>query len=195
MNARSIQTITKRDELELLMSRYQYDVVAITESWLTGEFLDSEVNIPGYTMFRKDRGFVRDNVKGGGVLIYVKDCFCAYECDDLNKFKCEAIWINLKLSSKNTVLIGVCYRSPNAVDQEIIELFSAVQTAAKTHAIILGDFNYPGIDWSTLQCEPSSKPFLDLVHDCFLHQHVEKPTRDKHILDMVFSTESKMVEE
>ena len=36
--------------------------------------------------------------------------------------------------------------------------------------------------------------FLDLVNDCYLAQHVNTPTRDSSVLDLVFSSENGMVE-
>ena len=42
------------------------DIVAITETWLNATILDSEINIDGYTLLRKDR---IDNKRGGGVAL------------------------------------------------------------------------------------------------------------------------------
>jgi hypothetical protein len=47
------------------------DVVAITETWLNYKIVDEEMNISGYTLFRRDRN---DEIKlrGGGVAMYIK---------------------------------------------------------------------------------------------------------------------------
>jgi hypothetical protein len=193
LNARSLNYIHKRNELELLVCNYNFDIIAVTETWLTDSMSGSEVNIDGYTLFRRDRSTIKSQ-KGGGVLLYVKECFCAFEHEKLNKLKCEAIWVKLQISQQSTVTVGVCYRSQMAEDHEICELFTAIQSASSENAIILGDFNYPGIDWATLECESSAQAFLDLVHSCFLHQHVMESTRQSNILDLVFTTEVNMVE-
>ena len=58
----------------------------------------------------------------------------------------------------------------------------------------MGDFNYPGINWETLEADSMSQGFLDLTRDCFLIQHVPVPTRNNNILDLVMTTEANMVE-
>ena len=53
----------------------------------------------------------------------------------------------------------------------------------------MGDFNYPYIKWDTMYHNTSSADFVDLVLDNFLIQHVNQPTRDMNILDLVFTSE------
>ena len=55
------------------------------------------------------------------------------------------------------------------------------------NSIIVGDLNYPEIDWSTLHStNPLGQEFLDTANDKFLSQHVDFPThRDGHTLDIV----------
>jgi len=45
-------------------------VIAITETWATGDISDCELAIEGYVLYRQDR---RPGIKGGGVVIMVKD--------------------------------------------------------------------------------------------------------------------------
>jgi hypothetical protein len=59
----------------------------------------------------------------------------------------------------------------------------------------MGDFNYPGINWETGETLTSADgQFFELINDCFLIQHVTEPTRDKNVLDLVFTTEKGMFE-
>jgi endonuclease/exonuclease/phosphatase family metal-dependent hydrolase len=69
------------------------------------------------------------------------------------------------------------------------------------HLLLIGDFNYGDIDWSSPGAEPAteaSKLFLDCLDDCFLTQHVTKPTRTrisgKSVLDLVITDQLEMVE-
>jgi hypothetical protein len=194
INARSLNSVHKQTELAYVIQKENFDIVAITETWLTSDVHDCEVTIEGYSVFRKDRCEVRAS-KGGGVLLYVKENICAFVHDDLNKLKSESLWIQLQLTPKSTLVVGVCYRSQTAKDEEVVDMFSTIELASKTQALILGDFNYPGIDWSTFSCETVAQPFLDLVQNCFLYQHVKTPTRGDNILDLVLSTELPMIEE
>jgi len=53
----------------------------------------------------------------------------------------------------------------------------------------MGNFNYPDINWETLQSGPNGKDFVKLVLDCYLQQHVCEPTRLNNILYLVFTSE------
>jgi hypothetical protein len=180
--------------LELIIHEQKIDLIAITETWLEDTMIDSELNIAGYTIFRKDRKQVRDS-KGGGVLLYVRDCFNAYYATELNGYQNESLWIRLQMSQTRCMLIGVCYKSPTAKDEEVKSMYEAIEKASSCQSMILGDFNCPSIDWSTLHCDSSDQPFVDLTQNCFLHQHVHKPTRGNNILDLVLTTEPAMIEE
>ena len=65
-NARTL--VPKFDELCLIVSAHNPDIIAIVESWLCPDISDHEICIPGYHLFRQDR-----NRHGGGVLLYVRD--------------------------------------------------------------------------------------------------------------------------
>ncbi|HLX54540.1 MAG TPA: hypothetical protein VKR58_11395, partial [Aquella sp.] len=68
-NARSI--INKREDLELYVLDESPDIIGITESWANDKIEDSELNLEGYTLLRKDR--LSDvKLRGGGVLLYIK---------------------------------------------------------------------------------------------------------------------------
>jgi len=61
--------------------------------------------------------------------------------------------------------------------------------------VIMGDFNYPGIYWQTLDCDSSSVNFLELVQDTFLVQHFLSSTRGDNVLDLVISSEEGMIKD
>jgi len=68
-----------------LIKLSEYDIVCVTESWATPLINDSELQIPGYTMYRKDRGTIRD-ARGGGVLIYINANYVSLINDAWSKF-------------------------------------------------------------------------------------------------------------
>jgi hypothetical protein len=88
----------------------------------------------------------------------------------------------------------VCYKSPSIEDYELEQLFCSIKEASRNQVLIMGDFNYPDIDWDTLSHNHSSSDFIDLILDSYLIQHVNEPTRENNILDLVFTSESSMVE-
>ena len=75
------------------------------------------------------------------------------------------------------LFVGVCYRSANLSvgDQNNDKLIELLNVMHENHTMIMGNFNYPEIDWSscTVGASPSSdcKSFLESVEDCFYTQH------------------------
>ena len=69
-NVRSYNN-TKYEEIRTVLTdeRTQLDILIITESWLDNTVTDSEINIPGYNIERKDR----EEKNGGGVLMYISN--------------------------------------------------------------------------------------------------------------------------
>lgn len=128
-------------------STCDFQIIAITETWLdptisSSEFLDSK-----YIAFRSDR--VDSNInasKGGGVLIAVRsDIYCEEYCNDKMK-PLESICIRIPLQDKSFIYIYTLYIQPTASFDiynshcgAIRELYSDVNSCDTV--LILGDFN------------------------------------------------------
>ena len=189
-NARSIQN--KFEELELYVQNEKPHVIGITESWTTDEIADSEISLNGYTLFRRDRG---ENKRGGGVLLYVSSDLVVSLRDDIGRAQlCESVWCDIICGAEKT-LLGVCYRPPDSKAEDDEKLFETLKVVSDETVLIMGDFNFPNINWdlkSAGNC--SSNKFLDCIQDCFLWQHVDVATRGDNILDLVLSSEENIVE-
>ena len=88
-------------------------------------------------------------------------------------------------------VVGVCYRSQVSDENELGEMFGSFKLACDTNrsVLVMGDFNYPDINWNTLRADINGNKFLKLVMDCYLEQHVSVPTRGNNILDLILTTE------
>ncbi|VDP94243.1 unnamed protein product, partial [Echinostoma caproni] len=63
---------SKFPELNFRFISGQWDIIAITETWLTADIPDSELSLPGMSLLQCDRP-----TRGGGVLLYYrKDLDC-----------------------------------------------------------------------------------------------------------------------
>ena len=172
------------------------DIIAVSESWANDSIDDSELSVEGYTLFRKDRVL---DIKGGGVLLYVKEAFSAREVKLINQFP-EQVWCKIKCNGNQELLVGVCYRTPseNVYGYEIHDkIRNLVSEISNKNFVLFGDFNYRGIDWA-VNCYDSNatveaRLFLDCVSDCFITQHVDFLTTDKSILDLILSKEPDLV--
>ena len=196
-NVRSIMSEKKREELTLLLAERQFDVMGITESWTHEGIGDAEIAFSGYRLFRKDRKR-EHKCRGGGVLLYVKEEFIVEELTSELEEGNESIWVRINGGNRTNepVVIGVCYKSPTALKEEVESLYSSIKRFTnKSHCLIMGDFNFSDIDWNMMQSGPIGKDFMDLIHDQYLTQHVDIGTRGKNILDLVISSEPDMVED
>jgi len=42
-------------------------------------------------------------------------------------------------------------------------MFNAITEASRGRCLIVGDFNYPNINWNTLDCNKEDEQFIDLI--------------------------------
>ncbi|MGE5822757.1 MAG: reverse transcriptase domain-containing protein [Nitrososphaerota archaeon] len=194
VNARGL--LSKIDILRDYADSMKLDIIGIAESFLTNDVFPAEINIEGFKIFRKDRSMVKAG-KCGGVILYVRQDIVSYECGELNKLNSESVWCKIKTSintgRENEITVGVCYKSPNADDNEMNELYKSISTASRGQVLIMGDFNFPNIDWDTLDSDAEGSKFIDLILDNYLSQHVKSPTREKNILDLVIVSNDSMI--
>ena len=170
------------------------NVIGVTESWGTEDMADAEFIIPGYDMFRADRG---GGLRGGGVLLLVNSAFNAVEVKLSNKFA-DQVWCKVKIRNGEDLLIGVCYRLPNlqfSGKDNNNELCKMIEEVHGKSVILMGDFNFPDIDWSSMQGQSGdSQQFVNSVEENFWTQHVMEGTRNGALLDLVFTSEPDMVD-
>lgn len=84
-------------------------IFGCSETWLHDAVSDGVISLPGFHLFRRDRGS-----RGRGVaLYYSEDVRCTRRYDHESK-KVEAIWAEMKISRKTTTLICCLYRAPDS---------------------------------------------------------------------------------
>lgn len=163
MNAQSV--VNKMDLLQTHVSELKSEIVAVTESWTHDDITRPILKLLGYDMIgRRDR---TDTLKGrgGGILLYLSLSH-VYE---QTVCKSEQI-IHATIHTKEEIPdihLHVFYRSPNATDEMNEEVLAyAYVKGIPQNSILIGDFNYPEIDWPTLSCtKMPGKLFLDTVND------------------------------
>ena len=75
--------------------------------------------------------------RGGGVLLYVRDDLIAHEVE-YEEYNCEAIFVSINILGVGKLVIGLCYRSPNAEREEFINLSRFIRQHTDEAAIIMG---------------------------------------------------------
>lgn len=143
---------------------------------------------------------------GRGLLLYINKEFNWSERQKETNFE-EILFVQIKLNNNDKLLIGIIYRSPSERsiehNSELRKLLLETSNKGFTHILIMGDFNYPDIDWENYNSrrDKTDSPeykFVDTVQDCFLFQHINKPTRWRgtqtpNILDLILTNEEQMV--
>ena len=176
-------------------------ILGITETWLKSYISDAQIYIKNYLPFRCDRS----NRKGGGTLLYVHESIPVSNESTFDDSICQAILCTL--SSCSTILINV-YRPPKSSLNSFNKLLQYIQCyldplMEEKHQdiIIIGDFNFPNIDWPTQTCNPSlgreqqesGEAFIDFIQHNMLDQVVDRPTRDQNTLDLFLTNNSRVI--
>ena len=87
--------------------------------------------LSSYVMFRKDR----QERRGGGVIMYIKDSIQAYEIQMEKETDCEeASWCNIA-TENSTLTIGRIYRSPNIRQEVENKLHNAIKENSKWNVL------------------------------------------------------------
>lgn len=171
------------------------NILILTETWLTPDVTDTEVlaDLSGFQVFRNDRKTTR----GGGVLIAVAPDLSCSPIDIVSDL--ETLWLICR-SSPQSILLGVCYRSPHTspnFSSKLNNILSDLGTThPNSHILLFGDFNYPGIDWQKLGPSSTnhreSKDFIEVCLNTNLTQLVKQPTRvagdSANILDLNYKS-------
>ena len=197
------QSLTKKMTLlEYEVKKHDLKIVSVTESWGKDKISDSHFKLNNFKMYRDDRG-----VKGGGGTIL-------YVSNDIEQRSCKAMeakgyessaWCWIIEKGRKKILVGSIYRSTESNPENNELLLKMVEhandVAGDNRLLLLGDFNVPYIDWKEKDLKTGArwidKGMLDVVNDCFLHQHVKEDTRFRNDqssgLDLAFTKEERDV--
>jgi hypothetical protein len=100
---------------------------------------------------------------------------------------------------EDKIILGNFYRSPNSNsenDNHMYKLIKDICELERCKVVLLGDFNFPDIDWEISEGkERSSINFIQEIRDNFLIQNVKECTRARgedtpHLLDLVLSNDN-----
>lgn len=153
-NVRGLRTKSK--EFYTKSSTSDYDIFALTETWLVKRIESSEYFNSNFNVFRKDRYHdeLELDIVGGGVLIAVRAHYTCSEVSIPESTSIECICVKLVMNKTTDVYVFNSYIPPNS-KEEIYQLhFKAIQSVnsicrASDIIILTGDFNIPHASWVT----------------------------------------------
>ena len=199
LNSRSVKSDSKKLDLEYLIhSQSSLPIVCITETWLRPN--DPNTYLPLSKLFVVHR-VDRASGRGGGVAILIPKGLNSYVISrhSLLPNDFEAIWVRL-VFVKKSIDISVVYRPPQASVQstESLLTFLGSNFSPTTPCVIVGDFNFPNINWSNLSSKSTLKgedKLLEFVIYNGISQLVNFPTRgDSVCLDLIFVNEPSLIQ-
>ena len=159
-----------------------YDIIAVSETWLDHNVHNNNFNIAGYhPLFRRDRP---GPGQGGGVATWVSSDLVAKRRLDLELNDVEAIWLEIR-SNNNKFLLCTVYGPPNSgiVFWDNMQLMlDSVKISDIKHTVILGDLNAD-------DNSPHGPHFQYFIRTNSLVSHINEPTRitctTQTILDII----------
>lgn len=183
INIRSL--LRKYDLFEYGFLDGEFDLIGVTESWLTACMPNNVVTCKGYNLIRKDRNTLQNTngsgrvKRGGGLCLYLKDNFEYEELFPLNR-ECAFEWLCVKLSRGNLKqqTLTLIYRPPSFCANKAIEdhrqcLDYLTEHYRNYEHIILGDIN---INYMNSRCQ-LTKALKSLEQFYGIKQLIKLPTR------------------
>ena len=146
----SAHNFSKLSLLSSYNSIYKYDFISLSETFFDSSILhdDPRLCLDGYNLVRADHP---NNVKRGGVCVYIKNSLATRICNISTLNECIIIELNLK--NKKGYVISL-YRSPSQSTYEFEEFLSNldqtlhdISSLNPSFIVLLGDFNARSSSW------------------------------------------------
>lgn len=138
---------TKISVLNVAVSDCEYDIIALSETWLHGDVVNTELFPDNYVIYRKDRKFQEvHKEKGGGVLLAVKNFIKSEEKDTSvcnSQFpSIDLLVISCQINYKRFYIL-VVYIPDYTSLSDFESFFESLEQLdyLYSNSIILGDFN------------------------------------------------------
>ena len=109
LNVRSVKERNHLIQLRELMREKNYDVLAISESWLNSTTTNAEVEIAGYKITRLDR----TKKVGGGVCVYTRSSLKVKRLKEMSvtsETELQQLWVQIQQEKLRSIVLCVAYR-------------------------------------------------------------------------------------
>lgn len=201
---------TKTKEFFLALASCDYDIIALSETWLQDDIVDAELS-SNYKLFRQNRNaLTSDRRRGGGVLIAVRKSV-ELECTRVlsNGYEhLEQVAVRVQVQ-KQSVYVCCIYIRPNSDPDIYASHGTAVQelldlSTNDDSVIVTGDYNLPHLSWffdadvdGFIPLNASSEQELALTENLIstgLQQICSLTNVNGRILDLAFVNDAYSVE-
>ena len=202
-------THSKKNELIHRITTEKPMIIAISEVKIKNSnknMNELDYDIEGYSLHPVN---IENDQHGRGIIVYTHNSLdrSTIQIKSDNKFQ-ESCLLEIRLRGGDVLLLGCLYRSPTptpdsiANNENLNQLLKTICLKSYSHVCLVGDFNYKDINWKTwTTCHDDlSKEvkFIEAIRDCFLFQHIDKPTRirgndDPSLIDLILTNEEHQI--
>ena len=166
-----------------------FQIIGLSQTWLSNNITDLEILPQAYSLYRKDR-----ESHGRGVMLAVSSILPSRQV--LSAHNLEVVAVSIFLSNTD-ITCCMIYVPPNASAEYHSDLINYLNTISTQSApvLLLGDFNSPDINWSTLAGDSTaSNNLCEFTFESNLVQLVDSPTHIcGNILGLVLTNSPKHV--
>lgn len=153
-----------------------FGVIGLVETWLKDKPLDY-FKLNGYSFESRNR----ENKRGGGVCLYIKDNIKYHVRKDLVQINhpanTESVFIEIEKSGSKNIVIGNMYRPPDQDVNEFNEFIDKVLAKAtknQKQVYLMGDFN---INLLNEDIHSQTNDFVNVLSSYSFYPSITKPTR------------------
>ena len=133
-----VSLVRHLDEIKSILYSNDIHICALNETRLDNSINNHEIDIPHYSVVRKDR-----DRKGGGVAIFVHESINYEQLYHISLEKLEAILISVKFKNAKPLLVLNWYRPPNS-KSNILDAYEDALSFMETFnycMVLMGDIN------------------------------------------------------
>ena len=137
--------VNKINHLQSLAYSFCYNIIAISETWLSDSIFTSEILPSNFTIYRCDH-----RSHGVGVMLAVKDNISSQLLSSTSIPVLEALTV--QIGTNQPLIICLAYIPPRSKVQSCEPFFISLNYLGNkcSSLLIMGDFNVPDINWNTL---------------------------------------------
>ena len=202
VNSISTDNFIRKTLIEAYNASVSYDVIVISETGLHSNTDNEELEIEGYSLYRRD---LPPNRNYGGVMVYVSENIASQDRRDLETLQDQLI-IEININKKR-IFVSSNYRKHHADELELNAYMQNLELSMKNIksqspfcSFFIGDFNCHNKAWlNTDKTDIQGELLNDIIVENGFQQLVNEPTHfmgnSNTCIDLVITDQPNLVNE
>ena len=102
LNIRSLRNTAHLTQLKEFLSKTKTEALTLSETWLNTTITNAEIYIEGYTLYRQDCAYIRNDIKVSKLK----------EISSISENYFHQLWLKLQSKKLKSIVICISYRPP-----------------------------------------------------------------------------------